>query len=39
MTQDQQATIHHDFCYECDKTTRWDGEFCTGCGREWGYGL
>lgn len=28
-----------DFCYECDKVTVWKGEFCAGCGREWGYPL
>lgn len=28
-----------DYCYECNKTTLWRGEFCDGCGREWGYPL
>lgn len=28
-----------DFCYECDTCTRWDGETCTGCGRQWGHPL
>ncbi len=28
-----------DFCYECNRTTLWSGETCTGCGREWGHDL
>ncbi|QPE04145.1 hypothetical protein IT882_13185 [Microbacterium schleiferi] len=26
-----------DFCYECDRVTKWAGETCQGCGREWGH--
>ena len=26
-----------DYCYTCERVTIWDGEFCTGCGRQWGY--
>jgi len=26
-----------DFCYECNEVTRWNGEICTGCGRQWGH--
>ena len=26
-----------DFCHTCDTETRWNGERCTGCHREWGY--
>lgn len=25
-----------DFCGKCDRITRWDGDACTRCGREWG---
>lgn len=28
-----------DFCYVCERVTRWDAETCQGCGREWGYEL
>ena len=28
-----------DHCYTCERVTRWEGEFCTGCGRQWGYSL
>lgn len=29
----------NDFCYECNRVTRWEGERCAGCGREWGHPL
>jgi len=30
-----------DYCYspQCERETIWNGEFCTKCGREWGYPL
>ena len=36
MTEEMEDT---DFCYECDTTTVWHGEVCSGCGRVWGYPL
>lgn len=30
-----------DYCYspKCERDTIWNGEFCSSCGREWGYPL
>lgn len=28
-----------DYCHECRRVTLWRGEFCRGCGRQWGYDL
>lgn len=33
------SNIDMDYCYECDKVTRWSTEQCSGCGRMWGYDL
>lgn len=27
----------NDWCTREEKVTRWAGEFCTSCGREWGF--
>jgi hypothetical protein len=30
-----------DYCYsaQCEKETIWHGEYCSSCGRQWGYPL
>ena len=30
-----------DYCYspQCERDTIWNGEFCSSCGRQWGYSL
>jgi hypothetical protein len=36
---DDDGTVNCDLCDWCDTckmVTPWNGEFCTGCGREWG---
>lgn len=29
---------YHDWCSDCERETRWDGEVCRRCGYVWGVG-